>query len=394
MTQQPHPAILELAFRPFFLLASFFSLIALTVWALLLSNSHLINSVMPANLWHGHEMLYGFVAAVLVGFLLTAVQNWTGIRSINGKPLLLLVILWLTGRIMMWPDADIVWWLRLVADCSFLLAAALALGRLLYMKRQKRNYFTLLALLILFANNLVFHYAIHTENLSTAAQSLYGSIFLVTMMMAVIGGRVIPMFTGNTTQIPPRPRHRWLDSSGLGLLWILVLIYLLQLQDQLPSVLLVGFFSLSSICLAARCSQWRFMTSFPHPLLWSLHIGNWAIAVGLAFFALHYAGLTAFSTGLHTLTVAAMAGLILSMMSRVSLGHTGRRIVANQTVTTALTLIFIAAIIRVGVASLFPAYSQYGWWLSIVCWIIAFSLFLFRYFSVLTQARVDVQPPS
>lgn len=386
----PHP-LLDLAFRPLFIAGSLFSIIALMIWAVLLVNAASTEAFLPLQLWHGHEMLYGFVAAILVGFLLTAVQNWTGLRSVHGPTLLILVLLWIAGRLSMWPWLDIAWWLRLIADCSFLLLAAICLGRLLYQKGQRRNYFAVVALLILVINNLIFHHAIYSDSPLAAAQSLYSMVFVITLMMTTIGGRVIPMFTANTTQIPPRRRLHWLDNAGLSLLWSLVLIYFLQIQDAIPPTVLIGLFAFTALFLGIRCGQWRFLSTLPHPLLWSLHLGYWSIPVGLALFALHYAGLVSFSMGLHTLTVAAMAGLILSMISRVSLGHTGRQIVASTEVTIALVMIFVAALFRVVIASVFQEYSLYAWWFSIAIWVGAFSLFLLRYVPILISPRLDAK---
>lgn len=383
-------ALLDLAFRPLFILGSLFSILALLIWGVFLSNTGSVASILPMQLWHGHEMLYGFVAAILIGFLLTAVQSWTGLRSINGISLIVLCLLWLSGRLTMWPFVEIDWSLRLIADCSFLLTSAFFLGRLLYLKRQKRNYFAVLAVLLLVADNIIFHISIQAGNLVTATQSLYSVILILTLMMAVIGGRVIPMFTANATQIPPRRRINVLDNTGLCLMWLLVLVYLVQLQTLIPPALLCALFLSTALLTAIRCLQWRFRTTNGHPLLWSLHIGYWCIPIGLALFGLHYAGMMSFSIGLHTLTVGAMGGLILSMISRVSLGHTGRGIIANPIITLSLSMILIAGLFRV-IAFVFAEYSQQIWWLSIALWIAAYLLFLIQYVPILISPRVDSQ---
>jgi uncharacterized protein involved in response to NO len=383
-----HP-VLDLAFRPFFILGSLFGIIALIFWAVLLSNNDLVNPVYPVQLWHGHEMLYGFVAAFLVGFLLTAIQNWTGLRSVHGLSLLLLVMLWLAGRMVMWPGLEISGWLRFVADGSFLLLSAVFVGRLLQRKAQKRNYFAVVALLILLADNFIFHYALQTGDWLMARQSLYSVVFVITLMMTIIGGRVIPMFTANTTQIPARPRKAWIDKTGLGLLWLIVVIFLLQLQPHLKNEIFATVLILAAIFIGLRCSQWRLMSTWHHPLLWSLHLAYWCIPLALSLLALHYAGSIAFSIGLHVLTVGAMAGLILSMIARVSLGHTGRRIVASRLITVALVMIFLAAVVRVPLAVLLSEYTIVFWHLSITLWGGAFSLFLYQYLPILTTVRAD-----
>lgn len=391
MKLTPSHPVLDLAFRPFFILGSLFSIIALILWAVLLSNYDLVNPVYPVQLWHGHEMLYGFVAAFLVGFLLTAIQNWTGLRSVHGLTLLLLVMLWLAGRMVMWPGIEIHGWLRFVADGSFLLLSAFFVGRLLQRKAQKRNYFAVVALLILLVDNFIFHYALHDGNGQVARQSLYSVVFVITLMMTVIGGRVIPMFTANTTQIPARPRKAWLDKTGLGLLWLIVMLFLLQLQPYLKNEILATLLLLAALFVVLRCSQWRLMSTWRYPLLWSLHLAYWCIPLALSLLALHYAGWLALSPGLHVLTVGAMAGLILAMIARVSLGHTGRRIIAGRLITVALVMIFLAAVVRVPMAALLSEHNPAVWYLSITLWVIAFSLFLYRYVPILTSARVDLK---
>ncbi|WP_292441565.1 NnrS family protein [Methylophaga sp.] len=383
-------AVLDLAFRPFFLLGAVFSVIALLLWGANLHGwlTHAYHGYTP--LWHGHEMLFGFVAAILVGFLLTAVQNWTGLRSAHGKALLLLILLWLAGRLAVWFAGFMPWWLVIIIDGSFLLYAAGLLASLLLKKQQKRNYFAVLALLLLTADNVVFHLGVASGNLQTATHALHSVILLITLLMTVIGGRVIPMFTGNTTQIPPRTRIQWLDKAGLGFLWVIVVIFLFQLQIYLPDKLLAVIFSFSAVLIAGRCALWRAMSTRRHPLLWSLHLSYWFIPLGLGLIACHYAGMAlSLSTALHALTVGAMGGLILSMISRVSLGHTGRPIVATPLIKLAFLLVLAAALSRVGLILIIPAFSLWAWWLSIGLWVMAYTLFLYRYSAILLSPRAD-----
>lgn len=382
--------LLDLAFRPFFLLGAVFSVIALWLWG-----ANLQGWVSDAyhgysQLWHGHEMLFGFVAAILVGFLLTAVQNWTGLRSAHGKVLLLLMSLWLLGRVGVWFAAMLPWWLVIVIDSSFLLGAAWLLARLLIKKQQRRNYFAVGALLLLTADNVVFHLTVASGHLQAATQALHSVILLITLLMTVIGGRVIPMFTANTTQIPPRARMEALDKAGLGLLWALVAIYLFQLQTYLADSLLAVMFAITAVLIAARCVLWRPFSTFRHALLWSLHLSYWFIPLGLFLIACHYAGMAVnLSTALHALTVGAMGGLILSMMSRVSLGHTGRPIIAVPVIRLALGLILLAALTRVGLLMIAPSLSLWAWWLSIALWSLAYGTFLLRYTPILIAPRAD-----
>ncbi len=383
-------ALLDLAFRPFFLLGAAFSMIALWLWGANLHGwvSYAYHGY--SQLWHGHEMLFGFVAAILVGFLLTAVQNWTGLRSAHGKVLILLISLWLLGRFTVWFAVTLPWWLVIVVDSSFLLTAAWLLARLLIKKQQRRNYFAVGALLLLTADNLVFHFAVAAGHFQVATRSLHSVILLITLLMTVIGGRVIPMFTGNTTQISPRPRIEVLDKAGLGLLWALVAIYIFQLQAYLADSLLAVLFAITALFIAARCALWRPLSTFRHALLWSLHLSYWFTPLGLFLIACHYVGLAiSLSTALHALTVGAMGGLILSMISRVSLGHTGRPITAVLVIRLALGLVLLAALTRVGLVILAPSLSLWAWWLSMAFWSLAYGIFLYRYTPILISPRAD-----
>ncbi|MEC9411266.1 MAG: NnrS family protein, partial [Pseudomonadota bacterium] len=230
--------VFDLAFRPLFLLASLFGIIALLYWGGVWNGWVNPSHALPATLWHGHEMMFGFVGAVLVGFLLTAVQTWTGLRSIHGQQCALLVGFWLVGRIAMWPAVSLPSWLVILLDSSFFIYAGLFLAKLVYQKKQKRNYFAVVVLLLLIFTNINFHLSSQLQQFETASNSLYSAVFLITLMMAVIGGRIIPMFTSNTTQIPARPRWTWLDRAALFSVWLIVAVFFLQLQTWIPASVL------------------------------------------------------------------------------------------------------------------------------------------------------------
>lgn len=283
-------ALFGLAFRPFFLASALFSLLIMLVWLSLLSGWITFMPYGGSTFWHSHEMLFGVVGAVLTGFLLSAVQNWTGIRAAHGKSLLILLLIWLTGRLLMaFPVLPVS--LNLAIDLMFLPVAALFVFVPLLARQQSRNYFAVLALFLLMLCNGISHYAVLTDSIALQKQAFFCATLLITLMMAIIGGRIIPMFTGNTTQIAPHPRQHWLDNTGLALLWILFALALLGLEWQAPAWLFSLLFAAAAIMLAIRSSRWRFLSTLAYPLLWSLHIGYWWIIAGLAMFAAHYAGL-------------------------------------------------------------------------------------------------------
>lgn len=387
-SQQVYSALFSFTFRPFFLGAATLSILSLLLWGMALSGGQFA-PYGGVQFWHGHEMLFGFVGAVVVGFLLTAVQSWTGLRAVNGRPLVLLLILWLAGRVLMAvPFAPAM--LTVFVDLLFFPAAALFLFIPLLARNQSRNYFAVLVLFLLMICNGISHFAVLNGETMLQSQALFSAVLLITVMMAIIGGRVIPMFTANTTQIPAKPRQKWPDRLALGLLWTLLFLSLLALDWQAPDVLLSIIYGLSAILLGWRCARWRFISTLSHPLLWSLQLGYWWIVVGLILFSGHHAGLgIPHSMALHSLTAGAMGTLILSMMSRVSLGHTGRPLIANRLITVSLVVILFAALARVlGVWFVAPV-SQHLLMLSIVLWCVAYGLFLIRYTPLLINPRAD-----
>ncbi|KKM93611.1 hypothetical protein LCGC14_1206700, partial [marine sediment metagenome] len=228
-----------------------------------------------------------------------------------------------------------------------------------------------------------FHLSSQTQQFETASNSLYSAVFLITLMMAVIGGRIIPMFTANATQIPARSRRLWLDRVALFAVWLVVVVFFLQLQSWIPDYLLAIMLLIAACLTALRCACWRFFTTLSHPLLWSLHLSYWCIPLGLSLLAYHYAlGFVSINDALHTLTVGGMGGLILSMMSRVSLGHTGRPIIASSKMKVAFICMFVAGFVRVLMFTVFQG-SLLALWLSIFFWVFAYSLFLYQYIPIL-----------
>lgn len=381
-------ALFSLAFRPLFIGAAVFSILSLLLWGMALSGWQ-FRPFGGVQFWHGHEMLFGFVGAVVVGFLLTAVQSWTGLRAVNGRPLVFLLVLWLAGRVLMaFPVGPAM--LAVFVDLLFFPVAAAFLFMPLLIRNQVRNYFAVLALLVLMLCNGISHYGVLNDDPVLQSQALQSAVILITVMMAIIGGRVIPMFTANTTQLQARPRQPWLDRTALGLLWSLLILSLLASSWQAPDALLSMLYGIAAVLIGWRCAGWRFFSTVSHPLLWSLQLGYWWIVIGLLLFSGHYAGLEIpASIALHSLTAGAMGTLILSMMSRVSLGHTGRPIAADKMMIISLLLISIAAAIRVLGVWLLPSLTQHMLMLSVIFWSIAYGLFVVRFLPTLMQPRPD-----
>ena len=392
-TEQKMLPLLRQAFRPMFLFGAAFSAIAMLLWGLILAGQLNIQPVGQVLFWHSHEMLFGFACAIVIGFLLTAVQNWTALRAPHGKSLLLLTLLWLCGRLLLLFGQGLPLWLVAAVDLSFLPLAAWLLAKPLLAVKQYRNLFFVPVLLLLTACNLIMYLGLYLGRYDLQQLGSLNAIWLITLLMAIVGGRVIPMFTANGTKTPKVEALLWLDRAALGSLWLIFVLHFFSLAPLLPSSLLSGLFAFSALLTAIRCVRWKIWLTFRVSLLWSLHLAYWFIPLGLALFALRYAGFAVSqSIALHALTAGAMGSMILSMMARVSLGHSGRLLQPKQIMAWAFLLVALAGISRTLLIWLLPAHTFSLLWLGIACWVLAYACYVLVYFPVLTTPRADGRP--
>ncbi|WNC67195.1 NnrS family protein [Thalassotalea nanhaiensis] len=378
-------AFLELAFRPFFLCASFFSIISLLLWGAMLNGSFTADVYGGALWWHKHEMLFGFVSAIIVGFLLTAVQNWTGVRSLNGKGLLGLFILWLLGRVLFLMPVNLSPWFIILVDITFLPLAAAALAYPIIQVKLWRNLMFIPILLIMTLINIVMHYSIVSQSPQLMNNASTAMVLLVTLIMTIMGGRVFPMFTANGTQTPRVNAVGWLEKVVI-ITTLVALIISFNIID-LPTEFKAGIYFIAAVAHAARAFRWKVWVTLKTPLVWSLHFSYWCIAIGLLLFGVAELSATVSqSQAVHLLTVGAMGTMILSMISRVSLGHTGRAIVASKLMTFAFITIILSTIFRVFGSYFLTDYSQVIN-TAIVFWVIAYGCFVYIYLPILTKAK-------
>lgn len=392
-TEQKLLPLLRQAFRPLFLFGAAFSAIAMLLWGLILGGQLKIQPVGQVLFWHSHEMLFGFACAIVIGFLLTAVQNWTSMRATHGKSLLLLTLLWLSGRLLLLFGQGLPLWLVAAVDLSFLPLAAWLLAKPLLAVKQYRNLFFVPVLLLLTTCNLIMYLGLFLGRYDLQQLGSLNAIWLITLLMAIVGGRVIPMFTANGTKTPKVEALVWLDRAALGSLWLIFVLHFFSLASLLPASLLSALFALSALLTAIRCARWKIWLTFRVSLLWSLHLAYWFIPLGLALFALRYAGFAiSQSIALHALTAGAMGSMILSMMARVSLGHSGRLLQPKQIMAWAFLLVALAGISRTLLIWLLPAHTFSLLWLGIVCWVLAYGCYVLVYLPVLTMPRADGRP--
>lgn len=375
-----------LGFRSFFLAAGVYAVLMMGLWLGVLQGWLKTGDLSPA-IWHGHEMLFGFAVAVIAGFLLTAAQNWTGIRTPSGPPLAALFLLWLAGRLSFLIPGLPVGWVALI-DLAFLPVLALTLAWPIMKAKQLSNApFPILLLVLAAANALV-----HLDGLGwtsgTARLGLHLAAYVVVTIIVVMGGRVIPSFTDNKLRTRAR---RWKTIEWLvPVATLSALITALLAPDSRVTALLAA---IAAGVHFTRLAGWYTHKFWSEPLLWILHLGYAWIALGFALLALSAAGMTtAASSALHAFTVGGIGALTLGMMARVSLGHTGRMLEPVPLMTLAFVAINLAALIRVALPLIFPAIYMQGIVASGLLWMTAFGLFAAIYTPILLRPRVDGKP--
>ena len=357
-------ALFSAGFRPFFLLASAWAAIAVPVWLAAYVHGYTPRGPLPAMFWHAHEMVYGFGLAAVAGFLLTAIPNWTGGLPVRGLPLALLALLWLAGRIaMLVPGAALL-------DLAFPVALIVVVARELIAGRNWRNLPMLAALVLLFAGNLLFHLGIY--------DGLRLGIATLLMLIALVGGRIVPSFTRNwlARKGPRTPLPAPESGYDRGAL-LLTLAALASWVLSLAPWLLVA----AGIALAVRLARWRGYATLREPLLLVLHVGYAWLAVGLVLLGLEV------PAALHALTVGAVGTMTLAVMTRATLGHTGRALTADGATRVIYALVSAAALLRI--AS--PYFGAPAVSLSGLAWSAAFAIFVLHYGRFLIQERPTVK---
>ena len=379
--------LLRLAFRPFFWLGALFSILCIGLWLASYSFGLPFSPMGGSYFWHLHEMLFGFVAAIMVGFLLTAVQNWTKVPSIKGWPLAILMLIWLMGRVAMVLPGQLPASVIYTVDIAFLPLAAACLARPIIKVKMWRNMVFVPILLFMALLNGWIHYAHAQPSPVNFLQLSHSMVILVALVMCIMGGRVFPMFTASGTHTKPVAALPWLEKASVYSVLLCVLVSLPWLS--LPSSISACVFLFAGVINMIRALRWRIWVTLGTPLVWSLHISYWAMAIGLALLGLTEIGMfKSTSAAHHAITVGGMGLMILSMISRVSLGHTGRAITSSPLITLSLLLMVGAFITRV-LASLITGGSHTLMIVAGSLWILAFAIFVVIYMPILFRPRVD-----
>jgi len=363
-------ALLALGFRPFYLLAGAYAALSVPLWAL--QYFGVLPPVQP--LWHAHEMIFGYAFAVIAGFLLTAVRNWTGRTTPSGAPLAALAAVWIAARLSA-PFS-----LAASSVVDFLFAAGLAwgIGRPIVGSRNRNGFFIVLVLAI-GAASMLFQLA--------AREALQVGLDLVLLVVAIMAGRVVPGFTNNAVPRAGARRVPSLELAALASVVAILLLDLFQLQ-QAAAVLAL----LAAALHAIRLWLWAPLATRGRPILWILHLSYAWIVVHLAMRGLAEWGLVPPVLATHALTVGAIGGITLGMMTRTARGHTGRLLIVGTAEVWAYGLVQAAAVVRALLPLAWPSGYTTCVAASAALWALAFAVFTVAYFPVLSRPRVDGKP--
>lgn len=380
--------LFALGFRVFFALAGLSALILIVLWNAIFKGTLTAENYFSNTFWHAHEMLLGYSVAVIAGFLLTAVKNWTGRPTLTGGQLAGLALLWLYGRVVPFYEGLLPDSLIALIDFSFLPALAYHISKpILQSKHYKSLVFIGLILLLSFGNALI-----HLEVLGLKENSAWKGILLVVativVLILIMAGRVFPFFTERGLMGTIIIRNPSLDNLSIA---TAINVFGLEYFEVSGTTLALAAL-IAALANIARLSGWYVQKIWYVPLLWVLFSGYSWIILGFILTIFSAYSLVGTTLALHAFTLGGIGVLTLGMMARVSLGHTGRALRVSNAIAMAFVLINLAAVFRVLVPIIIPVWYNTLIYVSTLLWLLAFSLFAFVYGPMLTSPRVDGQP--
>jgi uncharacterized protein involved in response to NO len=380
-------ALFNLGFRPFFLGASIFAVISIATW-MLVYFSYVSVSVENISIsqWHAHEMLYGYGIAVVAGFLLTAVKNWTGIPTVFGKPLMALFALWCAARMLFLFGSALLPWAA-SADLLFGLMLIIAIAMPIVKAKQWKQLAVVSKVILLWVGNIIFYLGCFGMLTSGMQYAINGAVLLFISLILMIGRRVIPFFIERGTEKRVQlKQYKWLDIS---ILVFFVALFLNTIFMQIPY--LTALFAWTLFALNGyRLINWHAAGIWGVPLLWSLYLSAWLINIGFLFYGIQaqYSSLSILT--LHVFTIGGIGLMTLSMMSRVALGHTGRDVrKPSRWIGLALSGLVVSVLFR-AIVPMFTSQFYMSWvLLAAILWILSFAIFVVIYMPILLKPRAD-----
>ena len=380
-------------FRIFFLATAVYAGFVVFAWiAFLFAGWPLPLGWAPLQ-WHSHEMLYGFVSAAIAGFMLTAMTNWTGARPLQGAGLLALLLVWLAGRVVMWVAAWLPGWLVSIVDLAFLPVLAIYVSSVLLRHHNRRNFVLVAVLTFLTMGNLTMQIGFLSGEIGLLKKGELLGFDLISVLIVIIAGRIIPAFTANWLRMQGHNAEavktfRWLEILSLA---------------SVVSILVVDGFNIPGIWIgiaaifagsihALRLAAWAGLKTRREPLLWILHLAYLWIVIALFLRgASYFTEAVSPSLWQHAMGVGGIATLILGVMTRVAVGHTGRPLRLLRFGLLIYLAITAAALLRISVAMEIMNF-HIGVSLSAIAWVVAFSLFMIIYGPILASPRADGKP--
>lgn len=378
------PALLSYGFRPFFLLGSIWAGLEVLAWLPIFYGRLSLPTAFSPRDWHVHELLFGYVPAVVTGFLLTAIPNWTGHLPLQGRPLAALVLVWLAGRLAVAFSADIGWAGAMAVDCAFLVLMVAAVAREIVAGKNWRNLKIAALLGFLAAGNLAFHIEAHLAGIALYATRF--GIMAILLMIMVIGGRIIPSFTRNwllrreSGQLPA-PFSRF-DLACIALSGAGLALWTVKPEGVSTGVVLVT----GSLLNLARLYRWAGRRTLADRLVLALHVGYLFVPLGFLLGGLAALEVAAPSAGIHAWTAGAIGIMTLAVMSRATLGHTGQPLVAPPALEALFAAAAVAAVSRI-CAALYPPWSEPLLLVAVFAWAAAFLGFAALHAPLLCQSK-------
>ncbi|CZF82040.1 NnrS protein [Grimontia marina] len=381
------PPVLRLGFRPFFLLASVYAVFTVTVWIWIFSTGASTSLSVPPLWWHAHEMLFGFAIAVVAGFLLTAVQTWTGVKGTSGWKLAIIVMLWLLPRALFWTDTPLA--VIALIDGAFLLTVGWEVGMRVVKTKRWRNLFFIPMLTVALIANFASYATVKGMPPFSSNVLWQAMIWWFMLLISIMGGRVIPFFTAKRFQFEAPKALLWLDvAANLPLILLAILSFFPFVGSTVTLTLLLVAGSAQLI----RLYRWGGVKSKSEPLVWSLHLFYLALPLGLFAKAMAISSPWVSHTLIHLLAMGTLAGVILAMIARVTMGHTGRAIYQGPPFAFAFLSLAFATLIRVIGPAIWPEYLSTWIVIAAVGWSLSFVAFAVIFGPMLTKARTDGHP--
>jgi len=384
------PTLLSYGFRPFFLFGAIYAGLAILAWLPMFNGELALSTAFGSIDWHVHEMLYGYLPAVVTGFLLTAIPNWTGRLPLQGMPLLVLVALWLAGRVAVTFSAEIGWLSAAIIDVSFLILVVAATAREIVAGKNWRNLRVVVMVTLLLAGNIAFHLEAHFNG--SAEYGARIGIAAIVLLLAVIGGRIIPSFTRNwlARENPgrlPVPFARF-DVAVIGLSAATLALWTAQPVGRITAAALAATGALHIV----RLARWAGDRTWRDRLVLILHVGYAFVPLGFLLAGAAAVDIVVTSAGVHAWTVGAAGTMTLAVMTRASLGHTGNALRASPMTQTIYAAVVLAALARI-CASLEPGWSDALLHVTAFAWCIAFFGFALS-FGPMLMGRQRARPPT